>query len=132
MKRSIRGKIAVFLCLLLTSVSAVWAAENPPGAVEETVLDEVVVSAVRLEKYLVTTTVITDKDIEAKGARNLTDVLEDVPGLNLHAGKKGNTALDIRGVTSSDVKIFVDGILINPLVKMTNTSTIDISMISGG
>ena len=129
MKKGIRGKIAVLSCLLLALTRVGWAAESPQGAVEETVLDEVVVSAVHLDKYLVTTTVITDKDIEAKGARNLSEVLEDVPGLNLHAGKKGNTSLEIRGATSSDVKIYVDGILMNPLVKMTNTSTIDISMI---
>ncbi|MBP1764356.1 MAG: cirA 3, partial [Firmicutes bacterium] len=128
MKKGIRGKMAILNCLLLTLPSMVWAAEST-GTIEETTLDEIVVSAVHLDKYLVTTTVITDKEIEAKGARTLTDVLVDVPGLNLHKGKKGNTAVDIRGVTSSDVKIYVDGVLVNPLAKMTSSAAVDISLI---
>jgi len=128
MKKGIRGKMAILNCLLLMLPSMAWAAESA-DAIEETTLDEIVVSAVHLDKYLVTTTVITDKDIEVKGARTLADVLVDVPGLNLHKGKKGNTAVDIRGVTSSDVKIYVDGVLVNPLAKMTSSAAVDISLI---
>ncbi len=131
MKKGIRGKMAILNCLLLMLPSMAWAAEST-DAIEETTLDEVVVSAVHLDKYLVTTTVITDKEIAAKGAKTLTDVLEDVPGLNLHKGRKGNTTVDIRGVTSSDVKIYIDGVLVNPLAKMTSSAAVDTSIIPAG
>ncbi|CQR73227.1 Vitamin B12 transporter BtuB precursor [Sporomusa ovata DSM 2662] len=129
MNKDIRGKLAIINCLLLMLPSLAWADESKAVTEEGTTLDEVVVSAVPLEKYLVTTSVITDKDIEAKGARNLTEVLEDVPGLNLHKGRKGNTAVEIRGLSSSEVKIYIDGVLVNPLAKMTSSAAVDTSMI---
>lgn len=136
MNKDIRCKLAIINCLLLMMPSIVWAADSKNVKEESkaitgdtTTLDEVVVTAIPLEKYLVTTSVITDKDIEAKGARNLTEVLEDVPGLNLHNGRKGNTAIEIRGLSSSEVKIYVDGVLINPLAKMTSSAAVDTSMI---
>ncbi|SDF13234.1 TonB-dependent receptor plug domain-containing protein [Sporomusa acidovorans] len=129
MNKDIRCKVAIVNCLLLMLPGLACAADGNAKTNETTTVDEVVVSAVPLEKYLVTTSVITAKDIEAKGARNLTEVLEDVPGLNLHSGRKGNTAIDIRGLSSSEVKIYIDGVLINPLAKMTSSAAMDTSMI---
>ncbi|TWH46378.1 TonB-dependent siderophore receptor [Sporomusa sp. KB1] len=129
MNKDIRDKLAIINCLLLLLPSLAWAADSKAADAESITLEEVVVTAVPLEKYLVTTSVITDKDIEAKGARNLTEVLEDVPGLNLHQGRKGNTAIEIRGLSSSEVKIYIDGVLVNPLAKMTSSAAVDISMI---
>ena len=129
MNKDIRYKLAIINCLLLMLPSLVWAEDSKAKPEEGTTLEEVVVNAIPLEKYLVTTSVITDKDIEAKGARNLTEVLEDVPGLNLHKGRKGNTAVEIRGFSSSEVKIYIDGVLVNPLAKMTSSAAVDTSMI---
>ena len=126
--------LALAQCVLLLPAIGLAAEEKKqpeaPAATEVTQLDEVVVTAIALDKYLLTTSVITDKDIEAKGARNLAEALADVPGLNMHRGKKNNMALDIRGATSSDTKIFIDGVLVNPLAKMTNSSAVDIAMIA--
>jgi len=90
-------------------------------------LEEVIVTAIPLEKYLVTTSVITDKDIEAKGAQNLSEALENVTGVNMHRGKKNANTLDIRGSAISYSKIYIDGVLVNPLSKVSG-DPIDLDM----
>jgi len=125
-KKTLRNLVLIH-CLLWTLPGLAFAAESTPDSPEYT-LDEVVVNAVPLEKYLVTTSVITDKDIEEKGAKNLSDALADVPGLNMHRGKKNNNTLDIRGVGISYTKIYVDGILVNPLAKAAGAD-VDLDMI---
>ncbi|MBP2643389.1 MAG: cirA 3 [Firmicutes bacterium] len=128
MRKKVLYHFAMVQCVLLSFPGLILAEvssteEEPPS------LGESVITATPLEQYLVTTSVITAEDIEKKGARNLAEALSDVPGLNLHVGKKGNMAVDIRGVTSNDVKIYIDGVLINPLAKMTSSSAVDVSMI---
>ena len=84
--------LAVSLSL---TTGTVFASEVDKDAV---VLDEVKVESSALEKYLVTTQVITAADIEAKEAKTLPDVLRDVPGLIVSTGtSKGNTTVSIRG-----------------------------------
>lgn len=137
MDKKMLRKLAIANCLFMMLPAMALAAENSnppaetakPPAEEVITLDEVVVTAIPLEKYLLTTSVITAKDIEAKGAKNLAEALKDVPGLNLHRSTKNNTTVDIRGMTVSDTKIFIDGVLVNPLAKMTNNSAIDAAMI---
>lgn len=119
--------LAMLNCLLLTWTSLACAAENPPASSDVT-LDEVVVSSVPLEKYLVTTSVITDKDIAKMGARNLTQVLENVPGLNLHRGKKNAETIDIRGSQLSYTKIYIDGVFVNPFAKVSKSAMVDMNM----
>lgn len=114
-------------CLLLTLPNFAFATEPTQQDLPEYVLDEVVVSAFPLEKYLVTTSVITDKDIAEKGAKNLSEALEDVPGLHVHRGKKSNNSLDIRGIGVSYTKIYIDGILVNPLAKAAGAD-VDLDM----
>lgn len=125
-KKTIRNLVLIH-CFLLTFPGLALAAESTPDS-SEYVLDEVIVNAVPLEKYLVTTSVITDKDIEEKGAKNLSQVLEDVPGVNIHRGKKNANTLDIRGSAISYTKIYVDSVLVNPLSKASGDS-IDLNMI---
>jgi vitamin B12 transporter len=93
-----------------------------------TTLDEVVVTAVPLEKYLVTTSVITAREIAAKGARTLADALEDVPGLNFYQHKKNAVQVDIRGSSLSYTKIYIDGLLVNPLSKVGGSGSVDLNM----
>ncbi len=128
MRKKIIYQLAILHCILLMLPGLAFAADNPQESTD-TNLDEVVVTAIPLEKYLLTTSVITAKDIEAKGARNLAEALKDVPGLNLHRNMKNNTSLDIRGVTTTDVKIFIDGVLVDPLARTTNSSAVDVTMI---
>lgn len=121
-------KIVMLNCLLLTLPSLVLAAENESEAGDAYTLDEVVISAIPLEKYLVTTSMITDKDIEAKGAKNLAEALEDVPGLNLHRGKKNAVTVDIRGSQLTYTKIYIDGVFVNPFAKVSKSAMVDLNM----
>ncbi|CQR73695.1 Colicin I receptor precursor [Sporomusa ovata DSM 2662] len=125
MHKKMIGYLAILNCCLLSVPGLTFATESVPE--ESFTLDEVIVTAIPLEKYLVTTSVITDKDIEAKGARNLADALEDVPGVNLHHGKKNNNTLDIRGSALSYTKIYIDGVLVDPLAKVSG-GDVDLDM----
>ena len=55
---------------------------------------------------------ITHEEIERKQERTLSDVLQDVPGLNVvqNGGAGGQTSVFMRGANPNDVKVFVDGI----------------------
>ncbi|MBU2703477.1 outer membrane receptor for ferrienterochelin and colicin [Sporomusaceae bacterium BoRhaA] len=116
--------MAVGSCFFLALPSCVSAEEAP----SDTTLEPLVVTSTPLEKYLVTTSVITDKDIEAKGAHNLAEALEDVPGLNLHQGAKGYTTLDIRGSSISYTKIYIDGVFVDPFAKISSSTGVDLKM----
>ena len=116
--------LAVSLSL---TTGTVFASEVDKDAV---VLDEVKVESSALEKYLVTTQVITAADIEAKEAKTLPDVLRDVPGLIVSTGtSKGNTTVSIRGSDRDQARIYVDGVLINALSGVSTSSSLDISLI---
>jgi vitamin B12 transporter len=86
------------------------------GEVADAILPEVVVTATRLPtpaaEIASSVTVITHDDIERKQARTLSDVLQDVPGLNLvqTGGAGGQTSVFMRGTNPNGVKVFVDGI----------------------
>ncbi|BBB89781.1 MAG TPA: TonB-dependent receptor [Methylomusa anaerophila] len=127
MDKKIIRNLAIFNCFLLMLPGLAFAAESSP-APSDTTLEEVVVNATPLEKYLVTTSVITDKDIKAKGAQNLAQALEDVPGLNLHRGKKNAETVDIRGSQLTYTKIYIDGVFVNPFAKVSRSATVDLNM----
>jgi vitamin B12 transporter len=57
-------------------------------------------------------TLITAEDIAVRQAPNLTDVLKDVPGLNLvqTGGPGGQASVFLRGTNSNHVKVLLDGI----------------------
>ncbi len=112
---------------LSLTTGTVFASEVDKDAV---VLDEVKVESSALEKYLVTTQVITAADIEAKSAKTLPDVLRDVPGLIVSTGTaKNNTTVSIRGSDRDQARIYVDGVLVNALSGVSTNSSLDISLI---
>ncbi|HEY3424412.1 MAG TPA: TonB-dependent receptor plug domain-containing protein, partial [Negativicutes bacterium] len=128
MRKKMIRNLAIINCLLLTVPGLAFAAENNQESSDTYALEETVVNATPLEKYLVTTSVITDKDIAAKGARNLADALADVPGLNLHRGKKNANTVDIRGSSVTYTKIYIDGVFVNPFAKLSSSSLVDLNM----
>jgi vitamin B12 transporter len=77
---------------------------------------QVVVSATRTPTPAVevasSITVITADDIEARQERTISDVLKDVPGLNVvqTGGPGGVTSVFIRGTNSNHTKVLIDGI----------------------
>ncbi|GEM_PF-831083 len=130
-KKNIR-KLVLMNCLLLVLPGLAFAEENNSDSTDVITLEEVVVTATPLEKYLVTTSVITDRDIEAKGANNLSEALEDVPGLNFNRGRKNANTVDIRGSSLSYTKIYIDGVLVNPLAKVNGADSVDLDMFPVG
>ena len=93
-------------CFLLLAVltGVAHAADNPE-------LQTIVITATRLPtpklKVASSVTVITAADIAAEQERTLTDVLQDVPGLNVVqvGGPGGQTSLFIRGTNSNHTKV---------------------------
>lgn len=125
--------LALIHCILLALSGSALADGTPDEAGGEITLEEVVVTAaLPLDKYLVTSSVITAKEIEEKGAKNLSEALIDVPGLNMHRGKKNANTVDIRGSSVSYSKIYIDGVLVNPLAKVNGSDSVDLDMFPVG
>ena len=94
------------------------AAPMPAWAEQEVaqMLPDVVVTATRLptpaSEIGSSVTVITHDEIERKQQRTLSDVLQDVPGLNVvqNGGSGGFTSVFMRGANPNGVKVLIDGI----------------------
>lgn len=90
---------------------------------QEETLAPVVVTATRTEtpQEQVTTsvTVITEKEIQAKQAVTVEEVLRDVPGLDVvQSGSRGTTAsVFIRGSDSDQVLVLIDGVEVNSVTS---------------
>jgi len=104
---------------LFFAALALLPAALPGGAAHAAATDEpeaVVVSATRIPTPAVevasSITVITAADIEARQERTISDVLKDVPGLNVvqTGGPGGVTSVFIRGTNSNHTKVLIDGI----------------------
>lgn len=79
-------------------------------------LSQVIVSATRIatpiEHVGSSVTVITAADIATEQLRTVSDVLKQVPGLNVvqEGGPGGQTSIFIRGTNSNHTKVLIDGI----------------------
>src|SRR3954462_10873593 len=100
-----------FIIITLIAVSAI--AQTPKAA------DEIVVTASAIPETVESTpasvTVITRKEIEQHAARDLADVLREVPGLTIsRTGSPGKaTSLFTRGAASTQTLVLWNGIEIN-------------------
>ncbi|PJZ69330.1 TonB-dependent receptor [Leptospira perolatii] len=88
---------------------------NPNGKNENGWKNEITVTGTRrrglLKDSTIATEVITRKDIDAMGARDVSDTLGNVPGLEVRpaqAGERGET-IRLQGLGSQSVLILVDG-----------------------
>ncbi len=116
------------LCLILLPfliISSVWAEEK-------TKLEEVVVTATRIEESVEDVaqdvTVITKKEIESENYRNITEVVKNVVGLNVFEyGNHGLSAsVSLRGSTAAQVLVLIDGKRLNK----PGDGQVDFNMIS--
>ncbi|MDY0016622.1 MAG: TonB-dependent receptor [Candidatus Delongbacteria bacterium] len=57
---------------------------------------------------------ITSRDIELSKPQNVSDALKSAPDINASTGHKGETNTRIRGFSSEDILVLVDGKPINP------------------
>jgi vitamin B12 transporter len=83
------------------------------------IMDETLVTATRTETPVrelgVSTTVVTEKEIEERQAVDILDVLRDVSGFNLvrTGGRGTTTSLYIRGGEDNFTKVLIDGVSVN-------------------
>src|SRR5882757_4463572 len=102
--------------LLAAYASATLAAAGADSSDSPDSVESVIVSATRLptpESQLASSvTVITAGDIAARQERSLSEVLRDVPGLNIirTGGPGSQTAVYMRGTNNNHTKVLVDGI----------------------
>jgi outer membrane receptor for ferrienterochelin and colicins len=90
--------------------------------------EQVVVTATRTQRLLevvpVVTEVIDREEIEEKGAEDLSEILEDRPGIAIETGTTGDRFLYMNGVDSRRVAVLVDGL---PLAgKLNNRIQLDL------
>lgn len=105
------------LVVLLAWTEASWAQTVSGDGVVK--MEEVVVTATKVKEEAktlpVSTTVITEKEIKAKGFETVADVLRYVEGLYVQAygGPGRATSLRIRGLDSRWVMVMIDGMEVN-------------------
>ena len=73
-----------------------------------------------------TTTVITDKDIKARGDKTMADALQGVHGVQISSGGKGLARMTLRGFEQERIAFLIDG---RPVAADIYDSTVDLSMI---
>ncbi|UCE17581.1 MAG: TonB-dependent receptor [Gemmatimonadota bacterium] len=77
-------------------------------------IQEIVVTATRTDKLMedvpVVTEIVTRAEIEEKGAEDLSEVLEDRPGIAIESGTTGNRFLYMNGVDSRRILVLVDNV----------------------
>lgn len=116
-------KLAILSFLICASAVA--------NAQESIHLGETVVTSMGFETTLLdeptNISIITQEQIEEKNYKNVTEALSDNPAINIVRTKNG-TAIDMRGSgesATSNVKILVDGVAINPLSNSPKGSGLD-------
>ena len=109
--------VVILTFLILPGFSQ--AEEKEKGKESVTVMEEVVVTATRVptptEEVGSSITVITAKDIEAKGYTTVKDVLKGTPGLDVvSCGGPGQmTSVFMRGANSYHTLVLIDGVEMN-------------------
>ncbi|MDB9822986.1 TonB-dependent receptor [Deltaproteobacteria bacterium] len=89
-------------------------------------LGEVVVTAERSAVNLATTvTELSADDIIARGNLTVGEALEQLPGVDVQTGGKGQSFVSIRGFEQRDVKVLIDGVP----ARESYYGTVDLSMI---
>ena len=116
MKRYARCVLFGFLFGVIASNSVIADSEYENSV---PLMDETLVTATRTERPVrelgVSTTVITEKEIEERQAVDAQDVLRTVPGFNISrtGGRGGTTSLFPRGGENNFTKVLIDGVSVN-------------------
>ncbi|MGD9348397.1 MAG: TonB-dependent receptor [Desulfobacterales bacterium] len=116
MKRYARGVLFGLLFGVIVSNPATAESEKEASV---PIMDETVVTATRTETPVrelgVSTTVVTEAEIEERQAVDAQDVLRTVPGFNISrtGGRGGTTSLFPRGGENNFTKVLIDGVSVN-------------------
>lgn len=77
-------------------------------------MEQVVVTATRSDKIMqdvpVVTELISRSEIDEKGAEDLSDILEERPGITIESNSSGGKTLRMNGIDGKNILILVDGI----------------------
>ena len=57
-----------------------------------------------------TVSIVSSEDIDRRGAQNVAQALDQVPGIDVQTGNKGQASLKLRGFDQQDVKVLIDGV----------------------
>lgn len=100
----------VGLCALLACGSGAFAADEPVFE-----LGEVVVGGERVTgvEKVTNVSVITAAEIEAAGAKDLTEAMRLVPGVYIRTSTDGTARIDLRGMRTRQVILLLNGIPMN-------------------
>ena len=95
---------------ILFTVGGSFAQKEKTGS-EVFELGEVVVTGKQETVSLATTvTEVAEEDIKAMGAQTVADALDQIPGVDVRTGGKGQSYVRIRGFDQEDVKVLIDGV----------------------
>ena len=105
--------LAVMAASLCAAVSGAVAESGQYDS--PTLLGPVTVKATRsnqtLESVAASVTVVTDQELEADLAEDMSDVFEYIPGITINdSNRQGVKSINIRGMGGKRVKIIVDGV----------------------
>jgi len=126
------------VCLILLNVFSLelWAADTTSEPAHEYTLEEIVVTATRVEtpgqEVAANITVITSDDIEKMPASSAAEVLQYVPGvyMEFNGGLGSQATATIQGSETRHVVVFQDGVPLNQLANpMTDLSYLPIDAI---
>ncbi|MFV0478329.1 MAG: TonB-dependent receptor domain-containing protein [Parahaliea sp.] len=108
-------RVAFFIPLTASAVAIAEGTENKARSAYAG-MEEVVVTASGFEQKIIdapaSISVISREEIEARAYRDLTDALQDIPGVTVEGGSngKGSTAeISIRGMDTKYTMVMVDG-----------------------
>ncbi len=109
MSDCVRFGLVLTLILVVCPLAAVAQTENDDGVNR---LSEIVVSAEPYAGVEAIGTVhrITAEQISRQGAKTLDEVLRLVPGITVREGAEGTPRIDIRGLRTRHVQLFINGI----------------------
>jgi len=100
-------------CLLASPLIS-RAEQNEDGANTAFTLGEIVVSGKKPEVEAAgTVREVTAADIQASGARDLSEAINLLPGVNIRVGAEGVPRIDIRGFRTRHVVLLLDGVPFN-------------------
>lgn len=144
MFRKIHFYIFIYGAIVLAAAGSVSAEEtqkkeNGSGAAAPYTMDEMVVSASKVEEAIATipkhVTVITGQDIRESAGSNIIDLLGREAGIHIrsNSGTDKHSVVDLRGMgdaASSNVIVMVDGLSINsPDMSGPSISTVPLEQI---
>lgn len=122
--------------LMLAAILAVGTTAMAEEKIASQKLNETVISTENFETTVLDTakniTIVTQEEIQAKGANTVAEALRGVPGLTVNYMDGADAVFDLRGsgaTAKSNTLVLLDGVPMNAPDGLYNTSQIPVSQI---